>query len=61
MQKPTKFEIKGLFGDRDVSLPIENDALILVGPNGIGKSSVTNIYFLYRDNGVVLQSVTSLR
>lgn len=47
MQKPTKFEIKGLFGDRDVSLPIENDALILVGPNGIGKSSVTNIFYFF--------------
>ena len=47
MRKPTKFEINGLFGDRDVSLPIENDALILVGPNGIGKSSVTNIFYFF--------------
>ncbi len=47
MQKPTKFQIKGLFGDRDVTLPIENDALILVGPNGIGKSSVTNIFYFF--------------
>lgn len=47
MQKPTKFEIRDLFGDRDVLLPIENDALILVGPNGIGKSSVTNIFYFF--------------
>ncbi len=47
MHKPTRFEIIGLFGDRDVSLPIENDALILVGPNGIGKSSVTNIFYFF--------------
>ena len=47
MQKPTKFEIKGLFGNRDVTLPIDGDALILVGPNGIGKSSVTNIFYFF--------------
>lgn len=47
MQRPTKFEIKGLFGNRDVMLPIESDALILVGPNGIGKSSVTNIFYFF--------------
>lgn len=47
MQRPTKFEIKGLFGDRDVSLPIDGDALILVGPNGIGKSSVVNIFYYF--------------
>src|SRR5687767_5936205 len=47
MQRPTKFEIKGLFGNRDVALPIEGDALILVGPNGIGKSSVTNIFYFF--------------
>lgn len=47
MQRPTKFEIKGLFGNRDVTLPIASDALILVGPNGIGKSSVTNIFYFF--------------
>jgi ABC-type branched-subunit amino acid transport system ATPase component len=47
MQRPTKFEIKGLFGDRDVIIPTEGDALILVGPNGIGKSSVTNIFYFF--------------
>lgn len=47
MQRPTKFEIKGLFGDRDITLPIDGNALILVGPNGIGKSSVTNIFYFF--------------
>jgi energy-coupling factor transporter ATP-binding protein EcfA2 len=47
MQKPTRFQINGLFGDRDVDLKIESDALILVGPNGIGKSSVTNIFYFF--------------
>lgn len=47
MQKPTKFQIIGLFGDLDVTLQINNDALILVGPNGIGKSCVTNIFYFF--------------
>ena len=47
MQRPTKFEIKGLFGSRDITLEINSDALILVGPNGIGKSSVTNIFYFF--------------
>lgn len=47
MQRPTKFEIKGLFGNRNIILPIEGDAIILVGPNGIGKSSVINIFYFF--------------
>lgn len=47
MSTLTKFEINGLFGDRDVSIPVVNDALILVGPNGIGKSTVTNIFYFF--------------
>lgn len=47
MQKPTKFEIKGLFGNRDIDILIDTDALILVGPNGIGKSCVTNIFYFF--------------
>ena len=47
MQRPTKFEIKELFGNRDITLEINSDALILVGPNGIGKSSVTNIFYFF--------------
>lgn len=47
MQRPTKFEIKGLFRTNNISLPIVGDALILVGPNGIGKSCVTNIFYFF--------------
>jgi predicted ATP-dependent endonuclease of OLD family len=39
------FEIEGLFGDRNVSLPLNGNALVLVGPNGLGKSSVVNIFY----------------
>lgn len=44
---PTKFEIKGLFGNRNISIPIEGNSIILVGPNGIGKSSVVNIFYFF--------------
>ena len=47
MKKPTRFEIKGLFGARNINIPIESNALILVGPNGIGKSCVTNIFYFF--------------
>lgn len=47
MQRPTRFQIIGLFGNRNIDLPIADDALILVGPNGIGKSSVTNIFYFF--------------
>lgn len=47
MKRPTKFEIKGLFGSKDISLRITGDALVLVGPNGIGKSSVVNIFYFF--------------
>ena len=47
MSQISKFEIIGLFGNRNVTIPIESEALILVGPNGVGKSSVTNIFYLF--------------
>ncbi|WP_151035496.1 AAA family ATPase [Bacillus wiedmannii] len=36
-------EIKGLFGDRDVKFNFEKPLLILIGENGIGKSTVLSI------------------
>jgi len=47
MDRPTRFEVKGLFGSRNVDLPINSNAMILVGPNGIGKSCVTNIFYFF--------------
>lgn len=41
------FEVEGLFGNRDISLPVKNNALVLVGPNGVGKSSVINIFYYF--------------
>lgn len=44
--KISEFRIIGLFGDRDVALPLEGNTLVLVGPNGLGKSSVASIFYL---------------
>lgn len=40
-----QFTIEGLFGRVDVQLPISENKLILVGVNGIGKSTIANIFY----------------
>jgi ABC-type Mn2+/Zn2+ transport system ATPase subunit len=47
MKNITKFEIEGLFSDRNISIPIVDNKLVLVGPNGIGKSSVASIFYYF--------------
>ena len=42
-----QFNIQGLFGTKNVSLEIGEDCLILVGPNGVGKSTVINIFYFF--------------
>lgn len=42
---PTKFQIFNLFGRADVDIAFHGNCGILVGPNGIGKSSVANIFY----------------
>ncbi len=39
------FEIKGLFGDRDVIIPYNKNVKILIGENGLGKTTILNIIF----------------
>lgn len=45
-----RFVIKNLFGDRTIDIPIHKNRLVIVGVNGIGKSTVLNAlyYFLAR-------------
>lgn len=47
MAEISSFSITGLFETRDVELTLTDQALILVGPNGIGKSTVANIFYLF--------------
>lgn len=46
MNRITKFEITNLFGYQKVNLLFENNILILMGENGLGKTSILNsLYF----------------
>lgn len=47
MDKISSFEIKGLFGNRDIKLIARDGVLILVGPNGAGKSTVINVFYFF--------------
>ncbi|WP_080517639.1 AAA family ATPase [Cereibacter sphaeroides] len=42
---PTRFQIFNLFNARNVDIEFSGNCGILVGPNGIGKSSVANIFY----------------
>ncbi len=42
-----KISITGLFGRIDVSLPINDNRLIIVGNNGIGKSTILNAFYYF--------------
>lgn len=47
MRRIERLEIRGLFGDRDIDIRPRGQSIILVGPNGIGKSSVVNILYFF--------------
>lgn len=42
-----EIEIIGLFGETDVKIPVLDNRLILVGYNGIGKSTILNIFYYF--------------
>lgn len=42
----TRFAVSGLYGDRDIDIPVKESRLLLVGANGIGKSTVVSLLFL---------------
>jgi len=43
--KIKSFEIIGLFGTDDVSIPFKDDYKILIGENGLGKTQVLNLFY----------------
>lgn len=42
-----EIEIIGLFGESDIHIPIKGNRIILVGYNGIGKSTILNIFYYF--------------
>ena len=41
------FRIEGLFNDRTVELPFDQNFKILIGENGLGKTSILNaLYYI---------------
>lgn len=43
----SRFEVTGLFDTKDVRLEISENTMILVGPNGIGKSTLINLFYFF--------------
>lgn len=39
------FTIKGLFGNRNISIPFKDDVKILIGENGLGKTTALNMLY----------------
>lgn len=53
--KLSRFSIFGLHGKLDISIPIHDNRLVLVGVNGLGKTTVVNfLYFLLTEQWVRL-------
>lgn len=57
------FKVNKLFGDRDISIPFDNDVKIVIGENGLGKTTVLNILYytltnkLYKLNDFDFESI----
>ena len=47
MIKFSEIQVIGLFGHYNVTLPINDNKIIIVGPNGIGKSTVLNAFYYF--------------
>lgn len=47
MQSLSRFRIEGLHGGRTITVPIEDNRVILVGENGTGKSTVASMIYYF--------------
>jgi ABC-type cobalamin/Fe3+-siderophores transport system ATPase subunit len=47
MVKITKFAIYGLYGHRDITIPIRDNRVVLVGVNGLGKTTIINLLYFF--------------
>jgi predicted ATP-binding protein involved in virulence len=47
MVKITEFAIHGLYGHRDITIPIRDNRIVLVGVNGLGKTTIINLLYFF--------------
>jgi len=47
MVKITEFAIQGLYGHRDITIPIRDNQVVLVGVNGLGKTTIINLLYFF--------------
>lgn len=47
MVKITEFAIYGLYGHRDIIIPIRDNRVVLVGVNGLGKTTIINLLYFF--------------
>lgn len=45
--KITAFSVTGLWGDTSITVPIVDNRLVIVGVNGLGKSTVLNLFYYF--------------
>jgi ABC-type Mn2+/Zn2+ transport system ATPase subunit len=47
MLKITEFNIRGLYDYRDITIPIRDNRIVLVGVNGLGKTTIINLLYFF--------------
>ena len=45
MPEITEFAVRGLYGYRDITIPIRDNKIVLVGVNGLGKTTIINLLY----------------
>ncbi len=45
--KITEVNIRGLYGYRDITIPIRDNRIVLVGVNGLGKTTIINLLYFF--------------
>jgi recombinational DNA repair ATPase RecF len=56
------FKIYGLFGYKDIELPLDQQVLILIAENGSGKTTILNaLYYVFAKNSFSLKFILNLK
>lgn len=43
----TRFVVNGVFGSTNIDFPLNNKSAVIVGPNGIGKSTILSMFYFF--------------